>query len=100
MSVEKPDDGIGRGVGIAVMVQGATMLSGVFGVVASAFFYCLFAFGLVQWIGLVPFMIREYRNGYRSSVKGIAIMGSIGLLLNTTCAGLIGALPWQHFRID
>ncbi len=77
MSVD-PDDGIGRGVAIAVMVQGATMVSAAMGVVAAAFFYCLFAFGVVQWIGLVPFMIREYRSGYRSSVKGIAIMGSIG----------------------
>ncbi len=100
MSVEKPDDGIGRGIAIAVMVQAATLVSAFLAVVAPPFLYCLFAFGLVQWIGLAPFMIRDYRNGYRSSVKGMAIAGSIGLLLNTACAGVFGALPWQHFRIN
>jgi hypothetical protein len=88
MSVEKPDDSIGRGVAMAVMVQAATVTTAALAVVAPPFIVCLSAFGLVQWIGLVPFMVREFKRGYRSSVKGMAIMGSIGLMLNTACAGL------------
>ena len=96
MSVEKPDDGIGRGDTIAFGVQTLTVLSAALANLSSVFIYCLFAFGLVQWLGLVPMMIRDFRKGYRLSVKGMAIMGAIGLLLNTACAGAFGNLPWQH----
>jgi hypothetical protein len=88
VSVEKPDDSIGRGVAIGVMVQAATIVSAALAVIASPFIYCLFAFGLVQWIGLVPFMMRDFKGGYRQSVKGMAIAGCIGLLLNSACAGM------------
>jgi len=96
--ITKPEDSSGRGVGIADRVQAATLTCAALAVVAPPFIFCVFAFGLVQWIGLVPFMIRDFKRGYRQSVKGMAIAGCLGLLLNTACAGAFHVFPWQHFR--
>jgi hypothetical protein len=48
----------------------------------------LSAWGLTQWIGIVPLILWERKKERPKTVQGLLITGALGLLLSSACAGM------------
>jgi hypothetical protein len=79
-----PRDGIGRGILFALLVD-----LGLFVMVGLAAPAGLFAFGLIEWIGLLPLFFVFRGNGQRLAAKGVLIIGGIVFLLQAACYGIV-----------
>jgi hypothetical protein len=47
------------------------------------------SWGVAQWAALIPLILRQRAKGYPRTVDGLIIIGCIGLLLSSACAGLL-----------
>jgi len=78
---------IGAGIGFAILCDVV-----LFGITAAVYAPALFAFGLVEWIGLLPLYLVARQQGARQTAKGVLIIGSIVFLLQAACWGLIAII--------
>ena len=77
------------GVGIAIVCQMVSVILSV-----PLLFTC---WGVIQWIGVIPFYLNRKRRGERLTAQGLLIMGFIGLLLNAACdAAVLPGLKNMH----
>jgi hypothetical protein len=55
----------------------------------------IFAFGLIQWIVLLPIYLIARKQGARNTAKGVMIVGAIVFLLQAACWGLIAVIGFN-----
>jgi hypothetical protein len=77
-------DSIAAGVGFAIACDLV-----LFGLIAAVFGTALLAFGLLEWIGLLPIYLVARKQGCRKTAKGVLIVGFIVFLLQAACYGII-----------
>ncbi len=78
---------IGAGVGFAILCDLVLLV-----ILGAAFPFSLFAFGLLEWIGLLPLYLVARKQGARQTAKGVLIVGLIIFLLQAACWGLIAVI--------
>jgi len=86
-------DGVGRGCLYGCFCQAAFIALGLVAVFAPGGpkgpVALLVGWGLTQWIGIVPLILRQRRQHHNETVKGLILSGSLGLLLSAACAAMV-----------
>lgn len=92
---QSSEDGVGRGCLYGCLCQAAFIALGLIAVFASGsakgpgLGFLLVGWGLTQWIGILPLILRQRRQHHNETVKGLVLSGSIGLLLSAACAAMV-----------
>ena len=87
----REDDSIGRGVGFGCLTQFILLAAGagLMVILPNVGGYFVTLIGVSQWIVMVP-MIRHFRSqGQTETVFGLIMIGSLGFMLTSGCAGVI-----------